>query len=341
MPKTAAQDVAVCIIGAGPVGATLAATLAEAGLPTAVVDAAPLPPMALADFDGRAYAIALTSQRLLAAAGIWERLPEPPCPIAAIRVADGRPGEPASPLANGGAFGSKRTGLVQAAARALADEHGRAVVVRWSREDTVRLGPKRPPLAAGVRPDGTGVVRVARTPGIAAAIPAAAPGLEVVEVDVPGPPTSADVRGAGWVEGAVLAAVAGAVARGDRRPDVTVTAPGGGRARAEVGADGSLHVTVAAGDPLDTVVLRSYVIGAAHAALSWVTAESLTVDGDGVIHDLTVRSFGIVPAIAMVPVEVVVEPDDDVPVAVSEAVLAAVAAAVWLDRGLPPSWPCT
>jgi len=96
MPQT--LEVAVCIIGAGPVGATLAATLAAAGVPTAVVDTAPLPPMELADFDGRAYAIALTSKRLLEAAGIWDRLPQPPCPIAAIRVADGRPGEPASPL---------------------------------------------------------------------------------------------------------------------------------------------------------------------------------------------------------------------------------------------------
>ncbi len=91
-------DVAACVIGAGPVGATLAATLASAGVPTAVVDSAPLPPMELQDFDGRAYAIAITSKRLLDAAGIWAHLPGAPCPIEAIRVADGRPGEPASPL---------------------------------------------------------------------------------------------------------------------------------------------------------------------------------------------------------------------------------------------------
>ena len=91
-------DVAVCILGAGPVGATLAATLAAAGLPTAVVDPQPLPPMELAEFDGRAYAVALTSKRLLEAAGVWDRLPVPPCPIHGIRVADGRPGEPPSPL---------------------------------------------------------------------------------------------------------------------------------------------------------------------------------------------------------------------------------------------------
>src|SRR5512139_3770880 len=78
----------VCILGAGPVGATLAAALAAGGVRTAVVDAAPLPPMELPAFDGRAYAIALTSKRL----------PEAPCPILAIRVADGRPGERASRL---------------------------------------------------------------------------------------------------------------------------------------------------------------------------------------------------------------------------------------------------
>ena len=91
-------EVEACILGAGPVGATLAATLAAGGVSAAVVDAAPLPPMELPEFDGRAYAIALTSQRLLAAAGIWDNLPEAPCPILGIRVADGRPGERASPL---------------------------------------------------------------------------------------------------------------------------------------------------------------------------------------------------------------------------------------------------
>jgi 2-octaprenyl-6-methoxyphenol hydroxylase len=55
--------------------------------------------MELPDFDGRAYAIALTSKRLLDAAGIWQHLPGAPCPIEAIHVADGRPGAPPSPLA--------------------------------------------------------------------------------------------------------------------------------------------------------------------------------------------------------------------------------------------------
>ncbi|MES2710018.1 MAG: UbiH/UbiF/VisC/COQ6 family ubiquinone biosynthesis hydroxylase [Pseudomonadota bacterium] len=88
----------VAIIGAGPVGATLAALLAAEGVSAAIVDAALLPPMEMPAFDGRCYAIALASQRILARAGIWDRLPEPPCPIAHIRIADGRPGERPSPL---------------------------------------------------------------------------------------------------------------------------------------------------------------------------------------------------------------------------------------------------
>ncbi|MDT8294043.1 UbiH/UbiF/VisC/COQ6 family ubiquinone biosynthesis hydroxylase [Roseomonas mucosa] len=91
-------EVEACVMGAGPVGATLATTLAAAGLEVAVVDTAPLPPMERPEFDGRAYAIAASSRNLLEAAGIWARLPDEPCPITRIRVADGRPGEPASPL---------------------------------------------------------------------------------------------------------------------------------------------------------------------------------------------------------------------------------------------------
>jgi 2-octaprenyl-6-methoxyphenol hydroxylase len=88
----------VCIMGAGPVGGTLACRLAEAGIATAVVDRAALPPMEHPAFDGRAYAIAAGSQKLLEAAGLWDRLPEPACPILDIRVTDGRVGRPASRL---------------------------------------------------------------------------------------------------------------------------------------------------------------------------------------------------------------------------------------------------
>ncbi len=88
----------ICVVGAGPVGGTLACRLASAGIPTAVIDRAPLPPMEHPAFDGRAYAIAAGSRRLLEQAGLWGRLAAAACPILDIRVSDGRLGRPASPL---------------------------------------------------------------------------------------------------------------------------------------------------------------------------------------------------------------------------------------------------
>ncbi len=88
----------VAIIGAGPVGGALACRLAAAGRRVALIDQAALPPMEHPAFDGRAYAIAAGSKRLLDEAGLWPVLPYPPCPILDIRVTDGQPGRPASPL---------------------------------------------------------------------------------------------------------------------------------------------------------------------------------------------------------------------------------------------------
>ncbi len=240
-------------------------------------------------------------------------------------------GEPATLLANGGAFGAKHDHGLAAVARELADRHGRPVRVLWSREDSVRGGPKRPPVAAGARADGTGELHVVRTPGIAGAIARVAPGLVVTEVDVAGPPTAAGLRAAGWAEAAVL--LAGA--RGHLLP---VEGPEGGRAEAEVAA-GRIRVRVAAGDPLDVVTLRSYAIGAAHMAFGWVTGESLTVDEAGQVHDLTIRSFGIPRAIDTPPIDVEVDATPGPPVNGSDAVFAAVAAAVWLHQGCPTDWP--
>jgi len=242
-------------------------------------------------------------------------------------------GEPASPLANGGAFGAKLDSEAPAAARSLADEHGCPVVVLVSREDSVRTGAKRPPVAGGAQADGTGQLRVVRTPGIAEAVAVVAPHLEVEEVDVLGPPTSATLRAAGWAEAVVLLTGAGAMA-----PGQPVVSPDGAEATAVVDHD-AIRVTVRCGEPLDEVVLRSYCIGAAHMAWSWITSEGLSVDDDGVVHDLTVRSFGIVRATETPMITVEVLADDGPPVNGSDAVFAAVAAATWRHRGCPPELP--
>ena len=165
------------------------------------------------------------------------------------------------------------------------------------------------------------------------------------EVEVIGPPVGTDLRAAGLAEHAVLVEGALDAAGIDRdahprlRPllDTCVLMPSGASAGArvhvdpETGALDRIEVRVAAGDPLDEIVLRSYAIGAAHMALGWVCTESLTVDpATGEVHDLTIRSFGIVRAKDMPPVDVVLVDDDREPLAgSSDAVFAAVAAAAW------------
>jgi hypothetical protein len=241
-------------------------------------------------------------------------------------------GEPATPLANGGAFGGKVASVAPAAAHRLADRHGRPVRVLLAREDVVRLGPKRPPIAAGVGIDGAGVVRAVRTPGIAAAIAAHAPDLRVEEVEIVGPPTSTAPRAAGWAEAAVLrAGLAGS-------QPVEVAGPNGAVATARVG-DRGVEVSVRCGDPLDAVVLRSYCVGAAHMALGWVSSEGIAVDDEGEPHDLTIRSFGVLRASDTPSIRVDIEPDAGEPVNGSDAVFAAVAAAAWIAQGCPPEWP--
>jgi hypothetical protein len=266
-----------------------------------------------------------------------------------------RPGQqPASPHGNGGAFGGKLHSAVPADARRLADLHGRPVRVLWSREDVVRSGPKRPPVSAGVDRSGSGILRVGVPPGgvdqdqwraTAGLVAAVAPDLVLEAVPLPGPPLSFDLRGAVWVEAAVVAAASrlsgsagsGAGPRCDL--SVEITAPSGGRAVARCRTDDSIEVEVDAGEIVDAVVLRSYCIGAAHQALGWVRSEGIAVDGAGTVRDLTMRSFGILPARSMPPVRITLAPGSGPPVNGSDAVFAAVAAARWLADGLPEEWP--
>ena len=112
------------------------------------------------------------------------------------------------------------------------------------------------------------------------------------------------------------------------------------------GAITRVEVRVAAGDPLDEVVLRSYCIGAAHMALGWVCTEGLAVDPEtGEVLDLTIRSFGVVRPARTPPTDVTIV-DDAGPAQPggSDAVFAAVAAATWnaitrAEGTRPDTWP--
>jgi xanthine dehydrogenase small subunit len=120
--------------------------------------------------------------------------------------------------------------------------------------------------------------------------------------------------------------------------------PGGGCATAdvEVGPDGRpvrVRVAVMCGEPLDEIVLRSYCIGAAHMAVSWVCSEGIALDQAGNPQDLTIRSFGVLRAVDTPVIEVVIEPATGPAVNGSDAVFAAVSAATWIAQGLPPEWP--
>lgn len=89
----------IIIAGGGLNGPALALALAQAGLRVAVVDAAPARARAAAAFDGRAYALAIASKRLLAAIGVWRALEDAAEPILHVKASDGHAGEgPARPF---------------------------------------------------------------------------------------------------------------------------------------------------------------------------------------------------------------------------------------------------
>jgi hypothetical protein len=102
---------------------------------------------------------------------------------------------------------------------------------------------------------------------------------------------------------------------------------------------GTLSAEVWAGEILDHVTLRSYVLGAVHQALGLVWSEGIAVDDDGVPVDLTIRSFGILAARDMPEVTVILHEDDRWPVNGSDAVFTATVAAAWIAEGRPGTWP--
>ena len=85
----------VVIVGGGLAGPLCALALARAGLTSLVLDARPRPAPS-PDFDGRAYALALGSVRMLRALDLWDGLVAEP--IRGIRASDGRAGKGAGPF---------------------------------------------------------------------------------------------------------------------------------------------------------------------------------------------------------------------------------------------------
>ncbi|MGY6634096.1 MAG: FAD-dependent monooxygenase [Alkalilacustris sp.] len=92
------HDADVLIVGGGLNGPLLALSLARAGLRVTVIDALPVDSRSDPGFDGRAYAMALASVRMLRSLGLWDGLEAQAEPILKVRAADGRPGEAPSTL---------------------------------------------------------------------------------------------------------------------------------------------------------------------------------------------------------------------------------------------------
>jgi 2-octaprenyl-6-methoxyphenol hydroxylase len=88
----------ILIVGGGLNGPALALALAQGGLRVTVIDARPAPERAERGFDGRAYALALASKRLLTVLGVWPRVAGRTQPILQIKASDGLAGAGAAPF---------------------------------------------------------------------------------------------------------------------------------------------------------------------------------------------------------------------------------------------------
>jgi 2-octaprenyl-6-methoxyphenol hydroxylase len=78
----------IVIIGGGLNGPAIGLALAQAGLSVAVIDAQPARARAAVAFDGRSYALAIASARLLSAIGVWPALAASSQPILRIIASD-------------------------------------------------------------------------------------------------------------------------------------------------------------------------------------------------------------------------------------------------------------
>ena len=92
------NDHDVVITGGGLNGTTLALALSQVGLRVALVDRLSTEHRGEDNFDGRSYALALASSKMLGALGLLDTLADNAQPIHEVKASDGRAGEGGSPL---------------------------------------------------------------------------------------------------------------------------------------------------------------------------------------------------------------------------------------------------
>ena len=88
----------ILIVGGGLNGPALALALAQTGHSVTVIDALPRADFEAETFDGRGYALALASQRLLDQIGVWSQVADHAQPMLEIKASDGHAGQGAAPF---------------------------------------------------------------------------------------------------------------------------------------------------------------------------------------------------------------------------------------------------
>ena len=101
-PILRGMDTDIIIVGGSLNGTALALALAQGGVNVTMIDALPKASRKKKSFDGRSYAMALATTRMLRAVGLWEALAPDAEAMNAIKVSDCRAGQIGLLLHQGG-----------------------------------------------------------------------------------------------------------------------------------------------------------------------------------------------------------------------------------------------